>query len=106
MVNYSITYANKDSDIGLKADLVCFWSRYPQVKFTQGGLVWALGGPKRDDVAEEIESLISDAIIEKNISNGLPCYHLTSDPVKRELILSQSLAAEEAAITYSARRIR
>ena len=95
---------NKYSDMGLRADLVCFWGRYPHAKFTLGVVVGALGDTGRADVEEALESMVTDDIIEKNTWRGLPFYSLTNDIRKREMILRQT--AEQRSKRFFMRPIR
>jgi hypothetical protein len=80
-------FARSHANTWLKLDLLYFWSKYPYAKFTAGIITRALGGRRRVDVEEALDSFVKDNLVDKHTDKGLPFYSLTSDASKRECVL-------------------
>ena len=84
-------FINKHADTQLKTDLLFFWSRYPNAKFTLGAIA---RGPvdctRKADMEEALESFAKDQFIEKHVQQGVLFYSLTTNPEKREPFLKLS----------------
>lgn len=83
-------HTNNHAGTQLKSDLLYFWSRYPNAKFTLGVIAGALDRARKVDVEEALDALVTAEITEKHTQRGLPFYCLTTDPEKREPILRLS----------------
>jgi len=63
-----------------------FWGLHPNGKFDVATIRYAVEG---DIIAitKELESLVEAGIIEKETENGIACYYLTPNEVKRKSII-------------------
>ena len=81
------------ADTRLKLDLLFFWNRHPYAKFSSGIIADALDYQRKVDVEEALQWLVEAQLVEKDTSQGVPVYFLTTDHENRQrvLVLSTSL---------------
>jgi hypothetical protein len=89
-VKLDLQFINKHADTQLKMDLLFFWNKHPNAKFTLGAIALTLDYMRRADIEEALEALVASEFLEKHIHHGLPFYCLTTDFKKREPILGLS----------------
>lgn len=85
--NGVLEFARKYANTWLKLDLLYFWSKYPDAKFTAGIITRALNCRRRVDVEEALDYLVKESLVNKHVNKGLPFYCLTGDASKREYVL-------------------
>ena len=83
-------FVNSHADSQLKIDLLFFWNRHPNAKFTLGAIARSLDCGRRDDLEEAMEALVASDFLEIHDQKGQPFYCLSSDSKKREPILGLS----------------
>ena len=71
----------------LKFDILLFWSKYPEAKFTCGIITRAVRCKRRPDVEEALECFAEAELLEKHSSEGLQLYCLTKDPHRRQCVV-------------------
>ncbi|NQT47920.1 MAG: hypothetical protein HQ578_02970 [Chloroflexi bacterium] len=75
------------ADTWLKFDLLLFWSKYPEAKFTCGIVSRAVRCRRRLDVEEALDYLAGANLLEKHSREGLLLYCLTKDPRRRQCVI-------------------
>ena len=75
------------ADSRLKFDLLLFWSKYPEARFTCGVVSRAVRCRRRVDVEEALESMTEANLLERHSQKGLSLYCLTRDPYWRQCVL-------------------
>jgi hypothetical protein len=83
-------FVKQHADNPLKMELLVFWSRYPNTRFSLGTISCALNRNRRGEVQRALESLAEIGFVDKHIHMGSPCYSLTSEHQKRQPIISLS----------------
>jgi len=85
-------FINKHADSQLKIDLLFFWNRHPNAKFTLGAIARSLDcvSGRRADLEEAMDALLAAELLEKHTQQGLPFYCLTADSKRREPIIELS----------------
>ncbi|MFC1925198.1 hypothetical protein ACFLW2_00700 [Chloroflexota bacterium] len=83
-------FVNRHADSQLKIDLLFFWNRHPNAKFTLGAIARSLDCGRRDDLEEAMQALVTAELLERHMQQGLPFYCLTTDSTKREPIVGLS----------------
>ncbi len=85
--NRVLDFARRHANSWLKLDLLCFWGKYPNARFTVGIIARALGSERRADVEEALDSLVRDHLVDKRVDKGQPFYSLAGDAGSRECVL-------------------
>lgn len=83
-------FINNHADTQLKMDILFFWNKHPNAKFSLGAIARSLDCARRVDIEEALEALVSAEFLEKHMQQGLPFYCLSTDSQKRGPILGLS----------------
>ena len=75
------------ADTRLKFDMLLFWSKYPEARFTCGIVSRAVRCRRRLDVEEALEIFAEANLLERHSQEGLLLYCLTKDPYRRQCVL-------------------
>ena len=76
--------ANVKDYVGM--DLLAFWGRHPDTRFTDRAVTGALAG-KKQKVAKALKELVTSGLVDASGYNGSTLYSLTSDRKQRELTI-------------------
>ena len=89
-MNLDPKFVNSHADTQLKMDILFFWNKHPNAKFSLGAIARTLDCARRVDIEEALEALVSAEFLDKHTQQGLPFYCLSTDSQKREPILGLS----------------
>ncbi|MBE0479833.1 MAG: hypothetical protein IBX68_02520 [Dehalococcoidia bacterium] len=70
----------------LRMELLAFWSRHPNTRFTEAAIRCALDCSKQE-MLKALASLVDAGIVERHRQNELVCYSLTMEETKRRSVL-------------------
>ena len=82
-----VRFMSEHANTGLKLDVLRFWRKYPYAKFTSGIVTRAVDRSRKIDVEEALEYFVGAELLQKYVQKGLPFYHLTDNPSKRQSVL-------------------
>lgn len=83
-------FINQHVDSYIQLDLLHFYGKHPNAKFTPGALACALKDIRVRDLQHALAALQRGGLLEKHGKNGVTFYGLTTEPLKREFILKLS----------------
>jgi len=84
-------FINQYADTPLKFDMLCFWSRYPEVTFSLTTIARFLNCPRRVHVEEALAFFEKAELVDRVSRQGLNFYRLTTDPDRRGYIIKLSV---------------
>jgi hypothetical protein len=81
-------FIDEDAYSRLELNLLFFWSKYPNAKFTPGIIASAVGCGRRADLQQALEKLVKSGLVERYIEMGLSFYSLTVDRSGQEYVVN------------------
>ncbi len=87
-------FMRQSAGSALELDLLYFWSRHPNTRFSQSAIFHAMDGKKLDSL-RALDSLVTRGLLERQVVNGVALYSLTADQEKRPLVLELSAHASQ-----------
>jgi DNA-binding HxlR family transcriptional regulator len=77
-------------DTHLKLDVLHFWGKYPNAKFSIGAITCALNKVRKIDLQQTVIALEREGLLQKHLHNGTVLYSLTPDPERRGAVVKLS----------------
>ncbi len=79
-------FLQKYGDSWVKRELLLFWIMHPNTRFDRKAIGYNLTSNNLD-VEGPLRVMVEEGLVEKNISNGVTLYSLTSDEEQRQQIM-------------------
>lgn len=78
----------------LELELLCFWSRHHDTKFSQSAVLYAMDSNKLD-TQEALDTLVTRGLLQRQVVNGVALYSLSAGDDRRSLVLELGDRASE-----------
>lgn len=70
----------------LELELLYFWSRHHDTRFSQSAILYAMDSNKLD-TQQALDVLVAKGLLQRQVANGVALYSLTADTERRSLVL-------------------